>query len=451
MNTNRTTKSLPTRAAAGGVGFLAAIATIGFAAPAASALPPDGPYLESVAEATPFVPGPGGFELVVPTLPTADVVVDCDATDQVRLEVGNHTTASFLVETHVDDALVDSEWVNPDTAHGLALDFAENDTHEVAVTTGATTLFEEAVALDCLLPAPSYEIIQNCDTLQGHARLVNDGDDTTLPGGSMTDGCESLVGFTPGNIALIDRGACTFVLKSLNAEAAGASAVIIANNVAGATPPGLGGSGPNTLTTVSVTLGGGGVLRAFLGTTVDIGTAASDGSLAGADAAGRPKLYAPLQVAPGSSVSHYDTSAFPNVLMEPFNTNDVDVNGGDVDLTDDLLRDIGWDGDISCPINADSRPTVIVNGCDSGVENRKGEYVVFPSKKWLFPQPGAAAFGAVAGGCYVADLLAACTSPFVAPNHGQYQSCIAQLTKDMMNQGIIGSGEQGAIRSCAAQ
>ena len=287
--------------------------------------------------------------------------------------------------------------------------------------------------------------------IQGTVELVNDNDDTTLPGGSVTDGCEPLVGFTPGNIALIDRGACAFVLKSLNAEAAGASAVIIANNVGGATPPGLGGSGPNTLTTVSVTFNGGQDLRAFENTTVDIGASASDGSLAGTDPAGRLKLYAPLQVAPGSSVSHYDTSAFPNVLMEPFNTNDVNVNNGDVDLTDDLLRDIGWDGEISCPINADSRPTVIVNGCDSGVENRKGEYVVFPSKKWLFPQPRAAAFGAVAGGCYVADLLAACTSPFVAPNNGQYQSCIAQLTKDMMDQGIIGPGEQGAIRSCAAQ
>jgi hypothetical protein len=187
MNTNRTTKSLLTRASAIGVGFLAAIATIGLAAPAASALPPDGPDLESVAEATPFVPVPGVFELLVPTLPTADVVVDCDATDRVRVEVGNHTTASFLVETHVDNAPVDSQWVNPDNAHGLALDFAENDTHDVAVTTGATTLFEEAVTLDCLVPAPSYETIQNCDTQQAHARLVNDGDDTAWMGVQYPD------------------------------------------------------------------------------------------------------------------------------------------------------------------------------------------------------------------------------------------------------------------------
>ena len=108
-------------------------------------------------------------------------------------------------------------------------------------------------------------------------------------------------------------------------------------------------------------------------TAVDIGAAASDGSLAGTDIYGRMMMYAPLQVAPGSSVAHFDTSAFPNVLMEPFSTNDVNVTDDGVDLTDDLLFDIGWDGGITCPINADDRPTVIINGCDSGVENRKGE------------------------------------------------------------------------------
>ena len=217
--------------------------------------------------------------------------------------------------------------------------------------------------------------------IQGTVELVNDGGGP----GTATDGCEPLVGFTPGNIALIDRGACTFVSKAQNAEAAGASAVIVANNQPGATPIGLGGSANVGITSVSVTLSGGQVLRQFPDTTVSIGESASDGSLAGTDPAGRLKMYAPGAVAPGSSVAHYDTSAFPNVLMEPFNTNDVNVTENGVDLTDDLLRDIGWDDQVTCPINADSRPTVIVNGCDSGVDNRRGEYVVFPSKKWLFP------------------------------------------------------------------
>jgi hypothetical protein len=283
--------------------------------------------------------------------------------------------------------------------------------------------------------------------IQGTVELVDDGTETA------TDGCEALTDFTPGNIALIDRGVCAFVLKAQNAEAAGALAVIIADNVAGATPPGLGGSGEVGITTVSVTLGGGDLLKEFLNTQVDIGAAASDGSLAGTDSSGRVKLYAPSAIAPGSSVSHFDTSAFPNVLMEPFNTNDVDVNNGDVDLTDELLEEIGWDGNVNCPINAIDdvdQPKVIVNGCDSGVPNRKGEYVVIPTKKTLFPIPGASSEGLIAGGCFIADLLPACGSVFVELSSGQYQNCINQLTADMRDQGVIDASEAEAIRSCAS-
>lgn len=57
------------------------------------------------------------------------------------------------------------------------------------------------------------------------------------------DGCLPLVGFTAGKIAVIDRGSCTFVNKVLAAEAAGAIAVIICNNVPG-DPGGMGGAGP---------------------------------------------------------------------------------------------------------------------------------------------------------------------------------------------------------------
>ncbi len=56
-------------------------------------------------------------------------------------------------------------------------------------------------------------------------QLVDDGTGAT---GSL--GCGSLAGFTPGNIAMVDRGTCTFEAKALNALLAGASAVIIADN-----------------------------------------------------------------------------------------------------------------------------------------------------------------------------------------------------------------------------
>ena len=53
--------------------------------------------------------------------------------------------------------------------------------------------------------------------------------------GSGTEGCDAsdFAGFTPGHIALIQRGGCTFAIKATNASGAGASAVIIYNNIDG--------------------------------------------------------------------------------------------------------------------------------------------------------------------------------------------------------------------------
>ncbi len=53
--------------------------------------------------------------------------------------------------------------------------------------------------------------------------------------GSTTDACEAITngGTVSGNIALVDRGSCSFVTKVRNAQNAGAVGVIVANNVAG--------------------------------------------------------------------------------------------------------------------------------------------------------------------------------------------------------------------------
>lgn len=52
-----------------------------------------------------------------------------------------------------------------------------------------------------------------------------------MPRNPVTSGCEAadFAGFTPGSVALIQRGGCNFSVKALNAQAAGASAVIIFN------------------------------------------------------------------------------------------------------------------------------------------------------------------------------------------------------------------------------
>jgi hypothetical protein len=67
---------------------------------------------------------------------------------------------------------------------------------------------------------------------------------------------------------------------------------------------------------------------------------ASSGSLSsGKDGSGRVKLYAPNPVEPGSSISHWDTTATPSLLMEPFITQEL---SSDLDLTNEQMVDMGW-------------------------------------------------------------------------------------------------------------
>ena len=96
----------------------------------------------------------------------------------------------------------------------------------------------------------------------GPIALVNDG--SVVP----TEGCAPLVGFPAGAIALVDRGTCTFQQKTERAQAAGAIAVILANNAAGNAPVLAGtfvAAGP-TIPTVSVTQTDGAAIKASLPT-----------------------------------------------------------------------------------------------------------------------------------------------------------------------------------------
>jgi hypothetical protein len=94
--------------------------------------------------------------------------------------------------------------------------------------------------------------------ISGSIVLVDDGVGTT------TDGCEPLVGFPAGAIALVDRGTCGFVVKVGNAQAAGASAVIVGNNVAGL-PITMGGTDATiVIPSVMVSLDDANVIKAGL-------------------------------------------------------------------------------------------------------------------------------------------------------------------------------------------
>ena len=68
-----------------------------------------------------------------------------------------------------------------------------------------------------------------------------------------------------GKIALIDRGVCTFAEKVKNAQNAGAVGVIIADNVAGSPPAGLGGADPTiVIPAARITLADGNTLKGVL-------------------------------------------------------------------------------------------------------------------------------------------------------------------------------------------
>lgn len=152
-----------------------------------------------------------------------------------------------------------------------------------------------------------------------------------------------------GNVALVDRGDCTFVQKALSVQNAGAIAMIVVDNAPGPLT-GLGGADPAiTIPAVRVTQDDGNAIRAQLqrrsrtrsGVTASLGV--NPQKLAGADAERRILMYAPNPIQPGSSVSHYSTAAKPNQLMEPAISGDLTHDVAPPrDLTLPLLKDIGW-------------------------------------------------------------------------------------------------------------
>ncbi len=155
-----------------------------------------------------------------------------------------------------------------------------------------------------------------------------------------TLGCNTLRPVA-GAIALLDRGDCTFVAKVKNAQDAGASAVVIANNVAGSPPPTMAGTDPTIhIPSVLVSQSDGVTLRGAIPQGVTVNEhllPIRRGAGRGADGLDHPLLYTPDVYAAGSSVSHTDLSAL--LLMDPaYNTR----LGHKLDLTPYFLTDIGW-------------------------------------------------------------------------------------------------------------
>jgi hypothetical protein len=172
----------------------------------------------------------------------------------------------------------------------------------------------------------------------GDVVLVNDGV------GTATDGCNTPfvnAGAVSGKVAVMDRsGTCSMAQQALNAQNAGAIAAIIVNNVAGPEPQLRGASPTVTIPVASLSLNDGSAMKTAMGSgTVHVTIALDPAHLAGADDANRVMMFAPNPDQPGSSVSHWDVAAFPNLLMEPSINPDLTQN---VDLTTGNFIDIGW-------------------------------------------------------------------------------------------------------------
>jgi len=168
-------------------------------------------------------------------------------------------------------------------------------------------------------------------SFMGDIELVNTG--TATP----TDGCDPLIAFTSGRVAFMDRGSCEFGIKALNAQNAGASAAIIANDRDGTVLVNMAGgdNGDNvTIPVIAIGENDGNTIRPELPGSGVVTLQARWGM----HDAGYALLYAPNPVQPGSSVSHFDVSAWPDLLMEPFDNEDV---FDDVDLTPAQFKDVG--------------------------------------------------------------------------------------------------------------
>jgi hypothetical protein len=176
------------------------------------------------------------------------------------------------------------------------------------------------------------------------AQIVVALDPANAAGPSTTDACSPITNAfeVQGQIALVDRGTCGFIVKVKNLQNAGAIAAIVADNVADSPPAPLGGADPTiTIPAARILLSTGNAIKARLNAgEIVTGTLGLDMTRrAGADVNGRAQVNATNPIVPGSSIAHWDPIASPNLLMEP--AINADLNHS-LDLTLPLLHDIGW-------------------------------------------------------------------------------------------------------------
>lgn len=248
-----------------------------------------------------------------------------------------------VFEQHMLDETAALHWSQMTNAQRIVS--ATNDQKVVwdgtSATTAALTFLGGTPTLRISAPASLVKAYQINAAAFGPSPTVA-GVNGTVAATAPIDGCTAITngGALTGRIALIDRGTCNFTVKVKNAQLAGATAVIIADNIANDIPP-LGGTDTTiTIPTIGVSQTDGAAIRAALSLNVTALIFTNAAVLAGADSAGHVKLYVPTTFADGSSMYHWDVSATPNLLMEPNISADLPANS--VDLTINELIDIGW-------------------------------------------------------------------------------------------------------------
>jgi hypothetical protein len=271
------------------------------------------------------------------------------------------------------------------------------------------------------------------------AEVVAAIDAADAAGPSTFDACSTIETNLAGKIALVDRGTCAFTIKVTNAQAAGAVAVIVADNVVALPPPGLGGADTDPpsilIPSVRISQPDGAAIRAALPGRVGVKLFVDKSILAGTDRVqGKVMLAALNPVAPGSSISHWDVAAVPNLLMEPAINADLTSSvQPPEDLSLSLLTDLGWftdrdgvlDGVDHC-LGSNISPTVVLGTCDSGAVN-----------------------DVTSSGCSVADFLAVC-EPLLESSHVGYVACVGLTSILLKHKGVITGREAAAITRCAA-
>jgi MYXO-CTERM domain-containing protein len=185
----------------------------------------------------------------------------------------------------------------------------------------------------------------------------------TVVVGNPADGCTATPPSYQGKIVLFQGGDCPSIQKSNLAEGTGALAILITDPV-GVAPPSSIEVPPSQQAQFSVAIpvigvtDGDGALLSSGGKTVLLD--ADSTRMVGADAQGRMYMYASNPIVMGSTVSHWDVLARPNLMEEP---NASYIISHDIRMEAALLRDIGWTS--SCGNGQIDPP----EQCDNGAAN----------------------------------------------------------------------------------